>query len=217
MDPGAVAALAERMLGAGPASDRKCEHSLQSLRIAGGGPAPSEEAPTLRKREGFRDRGFRGVTVVIQREIAFFEPNSAIRARRNAWKAAVLRGAYRTDWLSPGTVRNIRHVQAAPDGSRVDIWLWGGTWLTDTPDQITVTGPVDAIAVQELVAAIQRRGWTAVAVTGTDEFKRAVADGLALARPPIEVVNHILAKDDVEPGKPSQTSVNTGHTVTRHI
>ncbi len=36
-----------------------------------------------------------------------------------------------------------------------------------------------------------------MAIIGPDEFKRAVAVGLALARPPVKVVNYTPPRDDV--------------------
>ena len=120
------------------------------------------------------------------------------RARRDAWQACVLRRAYDTGWLPADTVRNIRRILPAADGSRVDLWLWTGARIIDTCDRISVHGPVDAIAVHELVTAVQRRAWSSVIVTGSEEFKRAVAIGMAMAQPPGEIVNYVIPNDDQE-------------------
>lgn len=187
VDPDAVAALAERILGAGPPSVRPAR----------------PETPRM--------------IVAIQREIAFLEPGWATRARREAWKAAVLRGVYSTGWLPPEVTRNVRRIQPSKDGSRVGIWLRTGVLVLDTCDRVGLSGPVDAIAVDEIVAAVQRRGWTAVAVTGPGEVKRAVALGLTLARPPVEVVNWVPLDDRAALPDPPQAPAGTEAIVTHHI
>ena len=139
----------------------------------------------------------RHLTVAIWREIGLDEPDQATWTRRDAWTAAVLRRVYSTGWLPPAVARNIRRIQPAEDGSRVDIWLWTGARITDTCDRITLSGPVDAIAVEEIVAAVQRRAWRSVSLTGSLEFQRRAALALALLDPPIAVARSQLDPEDL--------------------
>lgn len=96
-----------------------------------------------------------------------------------------------------GRARNIRRIQPAPDGSRVDIWLWTGARITDTCDRITLSGPVDAIAVDEIAAAVQRRGWRSVSLNGGLDFQRRAALALAVLDPPIAVARSQLGPEDL--------------------
>ena len=50
-----------------------------------------------------------------------------------------------------------------------------GTRLLDRGDRIDVIGRADDLAIAELVASAQRKGWTAVRITGSAAFRRAAA------------------------------------------
>lgn len=137
------------------------------------------------------------LVIAIERGIGVGEPDPAVRARRDAWKAAVLRRVNSTGWLPPELARNVCRIQPAEDGSRVDVWLFTGALITETCDWIALSGPVDAVAVQEVVAAVQRRGWRSVSLTGSLDFQRQAAFQLTMLDPPIAVTKSQLDPQDI--------------------
>jgi hypothetical protein len=78
----------------------------------------------------------------------------------------------------------------------VVITLRGGTRIMDRPTRIDVVGTTDDIAIGELVSAVVRRGWDAVEVHGSHEFRRAVSLRLALLDPPVLVADTPLTEVD---------------------
>jgi hypothetical protein len=124
------------------------------------------------------------------------EPADRREAKRRAWVAAALRGAYGTGWLPPSVAARIVDVQVADDGRAVIITLRGGTRIMDRPTRIDVVGTTDDVAIGELVSAVVRRGWDAVEVHGSHDFRRAVSLRLALLDPPVLVADTPLTEAD---------------------
>lgn len=111
---------------------------------------------------------------------------------RASFKAVLLRRAYGTGWLPSSVAQNIKHVNVDRNADAVRITLTTGTRIFDFGNRIILQGKTDDVGVEELVACIQRRGWTAVELTGDAEFQAEVARRLMRVQPPIEVVNNPL-------------------------
>ena len=117
-------------------------------------------------------------------------------ARRAAWRAGLLRQAYDTGWLPPSVVRNIRWIDIDRRAGTVTLTLVTGAKLIDTGDRVELHGRTDDVGVREILAAADRRGWGAIEVTGSDEFRRQVAVAASLRIPPIVVTNVELSPAD---------------------
>lgn len=119
------------------------------------------------------------------------------RERQARFRVMVLRKAYcLADYLPLDAVLNLSRVDVDPQGRFVMLTLRSGTQLLDTGDRITVRGEVDDVAVSELVACVERRGWGPVVLTGDDEFRAAASR--ELLRRCIEVVDCPLCEDEQE-------------------
>lgn len=117
------------------------------------------------------------------------------RERHARFCAMLLRRAYcLADHLPLGAVLNLARVDVDPKGWFVMLTLRSGTQLLDTGDRITVRGNVADVAVSELVACVERRGWGAVVLTGDDEFRMAASR--ELLRRGIAVVDCPLDEDE---------------------
>lgn len=131
------------------------------------------------------------------RSIRCAESGVSVRERQLRFRALLLRRAYSlADYLPPEAVLNLRRVDHDPFNSFVLLTLWSGTQLLDTGDCITVRGVVDDVAVSELVACVERRGWGAVVLTGDDGFRMAASR--ELLRRGIGVVDCPLDEDEQE-------------------
>ena len=108
----------------------------------------------------------------------------------------LLRQAYDTGWLPPAVVADIRWIDIDRSAGVVTLTLVTGSRLVDTGDRVELHGRADEIAVRELVAAVELRGWDAVKVAGSDQFRREVAIRCALRQPPIIVTNVALSPAD---------------------
>jgi hypothetical protein len=125
------------------------------------------------------------------------------RLRRERFRLLILRRAYKLDyWLPPEVIINVRRIDWDDTGARLLLTLWSGTQILDTGDRITVRGTVDDVAISELVACVERRGWTSVVVTGDDDFR--IAASRELMRRGIEVLDCTLSQDEQERLRESQ-------------
>lgn len=109
-------------------------------------------------------------------------------------RAAALREAYGLEgWMPKEMIANIRRIEYDAASGRVGLLLSDGTRIVDDGSRISLTnGRLTTTAADEMLAAVQRRGWTAVTLTGDDQFKNAMALRLALAEPPVAVAGHTL-------------------------
>lgn len=107
-----------------------------------------------------------------------------------------LRGAYGTGWLPPSVAARIVRVEPHEEGRAVIITLQGGTRIVDRAERIDIVGRTDDVAIHEMVAAIVRRGWDAVELHGSDDFRRAMALRLALLEPPVPVAGFVFSEAD---------------------
>ena len=115
------------------------------------------------------------------RTVQVAEDDRARRRRRAAFLAVLLRRAYSlSDWLPAETLLHLRRVDVHPGTGTVLITLNSGTRILDTGDRITVRGTADDVAISEMVACAARRGWQAVEVSGSDEFRREASRALLL-------------------------------------
>ena len=87
-------------------------------------------------------------------------------------------------------------VEPREEGRAVLITLRGGTTIVDRCTRIDIIGRTDDVAIDELVSAIVRRGWDAVELHGTHEFRRAAALRLAMLDPPVIVADTPLTEAD---------------------
>lgn len=120
---------------------------------------------------------------------------------RSRWLAAALRRAYDLNWVPTSLVINIADIEMDRERRAVILVLRSGTHIVDRHTRIDVVGTADDVAVSELVAAVQRRGWHAVKLYGDDDFKRAAAAQLGSLDPPVLVQND----PPVEPSYNSST------------
>lgn len=103
------------------------------------------------------------------------------RDRQLRFRALLLRRAYvLANHLPLDAVLNLRRVDTDPSGRYVLLTLWSGTQLLDTGDRIVVRGTADDIAISEMVACAERRGWRSVEVTGSEEFRREASRALLM-------------------------------------
>ena len=115
------------------------------------------------------------------RTVQAAESERARRKRRAAFLAVLLKRAYSlSEWLPPETLLHVRRVDVHPQTGTVLITLNSGTRILDRGDRITVRGTADDVAIKELVACVGRRGWTAVEVTGNEEFRTEASRALLL-------------------------------------
>lgn len=137
------------------------------------------------------------------------ESGVSVRERQLRFRALLLRRAYPlADYLPPEAVLNLRRVDHDPFNRFVLLTLWSGTQLLDTGDCITVRGAVDDVAVSELVACVQRRGWGSVVLTGDDGFRMAASR--ELLRRGIEVVDCPLDEEEQEMLRQEATELGFG-------
>lgn len=128
-----------------------------------------------------------------ERRDAFRRRMTTADDRRQSGRAAALKEAYQFDgWLPADAARNISRIGLDRQSGAVHLLLLDGTRIRDDGTRVALAGPLTDQAAEELVAAAQRRGWTTVELTGTAEFKNAMALRLALAEPPVAVTNHEL-------------------------
>ena len=129
------------------------------------------------------------------RTISCAEDERSRRERQLRFRALLLRRAYvLADYLPLAAVLNLRRVDTDPSGRFVLLTLWSGTQLLDTGDRITVRGTADDVAIEELVACAERRGWQAVEVSGSEEFRAEASRALLLRG--IDVVDCPLSEEE---------------------
>jgi hypothetical protein len=88
----------------------------------------------------------------------------------------MLRHAYPLSvWLPPEAVLHLARVDYDPASARLVLTLITGTKILDTGDRVLLQGHADDIAVSEMAACVERRGWSSVVVEGADEFRREMA------------------------------------------
>lgn len=129
-------------------------------------------------------------------------PEADREMRRRRWIARCLSQAYDIGWLPPTVAARIERVQWDEKTGSVLITLKTGTLLADRGDRIDVVGDADDIAIAELVACVQRRGWTHVEVYGDEAFRRdatraLLAVGIAVELPPMPKVEMLPPRSDI--------------------
>jgi hypothetical protein len=94
-------------------------------------------------------------------------------------------------------VANLAHIDVDQANQAVILTLRSGTRIIDQRTRIHVVGTTDDVAVGEMVAAVQRRGWDAVRLHGSPAFQRAAAIRLQLLEPPVIVADSPLSDEDM--------------------
>lgn len=112
------------------------------------------------------------------------------------WILQAIRCRYDTGWLPHAVVANIVDYRYDRQAEEVVLTLQTGAVIRDGMTRISLEGIIDEISVDELVAAVKRRGWISVNLTGTIKFQRAAALCLALLDPPITIAQSQLSTDD---------------------
>ena len=118
-------------------------------------------------------------------------------ARRARMIATMLRRHYDTRWLPPSVADRLVRVSLDRRAGMATLHLADSSRLVDSGDRITVHGALTAATVAEVTEAAARHGWTTVCITGNKAFRAAVAEALALRRPPIEC-DQMLSQEAVE-------------------
>jgi MobA/MobL family/Large polyvalent protein-associated domain 7 len=158
------------------AKARKRAHERAEFR----GARPDAEERLRNTRKKAKDAGAPGVG-----------PSSPVDrlARRRRLLAGLIREAYDTGWLPESVADNIRDIKLDRAAGVVTLYLNGGGRITDNGERIILAGRPTASAVQELLTAADRHGWTSggIEVSGDAEFRRAVALELLSRRPPVTV------------------------------
>lgn len=133
----------------------------------------------------------------INRTIRGVEADGEVRARKLKFRTMLIRRAYAlNEWLDPAIVLNIARVDADGQGKFVLLTLTNGAQLLDTGDRITVRGEADDITIGEMVACVERRGWSVVEVSGDLEFRMAASRELILLG--IEVLDCPLSALEIQ-------------------
>ena len=186
--------------GTGRAGAAYGRHRVEARRV--------ERSLADRLADGDREARLRRLTLrlrpppvrpVVHRTIVllpFPEAEDARLARRRRWLAAALRDAYDLTWVPESVTARIHAIDVDPAHGAVIITLLSGTRLVDRQDRIDVIGIADDVAIDELVAAVRRRGWDAVELHGDPAFRRAAAIRLQRLDPPITVVDSPLTEAD---------------------
>jgi len=164
-----------------------------------------ERGLALRLADGEREARLRALTTRLsppafnRRGVSLcpgLESEEELRAQRDRWLAAVLGRAYDLRWVPPSVVVNLTHIDVDQARQAVILTLRSGTRIVDRQTRIDVVGTADDVAVDEMVAAVQRRGWDAVRLHGNPAFRRAAAILLQLLDPPISVADTPLSEAD---------------------
>ncbi|WP_451984570.1 LPD7 domain-containing protein [Azospirillum endophyticum] len=113
---------------------------------------------------------------------------AARRRRRERHLAGLLREHYGTGWLPESVAANLARIELDRAAGTATLHLRGGGRLIDCGDRLVLHGRPREAAVAELVAAVDRHGWTSVTLTGDPAFRVAVAAALADRRPSVAVV-----------------------------
>lgn len=122
---------------------------------------------------------------------------SMVGERKKVWILMAIRRQYDTGWLPLAVIQHITAYEYDPQAEEVILTLDNGARIRDGMTRIRLEGQVDEISVNEMVAAVQRRGWRAVNLTGSIEFQRQAAFRLALLEPPITIVGSRLSPADL--------------------
>ena len=180
-------------------TDRRLEEPLQS--VAG------------RSREALRQRCLR-LPDRPRIWIGWREPLPDTRMQRRRWIAACLRQAYNLDWVPESVTARIVAVDWIASDKALVLTLDTGTLLVDRFDRIDVVGNADDVAVSELVACVRRRGWQAVRLFGSDQFRvdaacALLAAGIQVEDPPVapEVVIRLAHTQPRHRSEPDQPDV----------
>lgn len=132
-------------------------------------------------------------------ELAEAEHGSTmLDVRKRIWILMAIRRRYDTGWLPIAVVQHITGYQYDRQAEEVVLTLDNGARIRDGMSRIRLEGQIDEVSVGEMVAAVQRRGWGAVNLTGSLEFQRAAALRLAMLEPPVSVVGSQLNCDDIK-------------------
>jgi hypothetical protein len=109
----------------------------------------------------------------------------------------MLRRAYPLSvWLPAEAVLHLARVDYEPASARLVLTLVTGTKILDTGDRVLLQGHTDDVSVTELVACVERRGWSSVVVEGDHEFRCEMAR--ELLRRGIQVLDCPLSWDEQE-------------------
>lgn len=127
---------------------------------------------------------------------ASISPADAVEkeVRKQRFLARLLREHYDTQWLPPSVADRIKGVKLDREEKTATLFLRDGGRIVDFGDKITLHGKWNPAAITELSEAAARHGWQSVELTGTRDFKDALATELALRVPPIEVSGHKLSR-----------------------
>lgn len=122
------------------------------------------------------------------------EGRAGRRARRQRWVAANMERAYDMAWVPERLVANLGRVDVDADHGAIILVLLSGTRIVDRQDRIDVIGTSDDVAVEELVEAIRRRGWSNVEVEGDMDFCVAAAKAFYAMNPRVNVLHSPLSQ-----------------------
>lgn len=94
--------------------------------------------------------------------------------------AALIREHYCTDWVPLEVVRHINRIELDHGRGRAILNLDDGSQLIDSGDRVLIIGVATECAIQELMAAADRHGWSqpggsGVRLFGSADFRRRAA------------------------------------------
>ena len=181
-DPARVATVAEHIIAAR-------RHAAEAIRIS----EPAPPTPARQDFAGGKARPVRGI------ELSDAERGGTmVGEHKRVWILVALRRRYDTGWLPPAVVQHIVGYEYDRGAQEVRLTLDNGAIIRDGMTRIVLEGRVDEVSVDELVAAVQRRGWRAVNLVGSLDFQRAAALRLGLLDPPIGIAGSQLSPEDIE-------------------
>jgi hypothetical protein len=161
---------------------------MEALRRANSGAGVrGEPAPVARNLPG-KDR--RHGPLGLSGGISLVDPAPDVHARRRRWIALCLRQADNLSWVPDSVAAHIVTVAWRAEDEALVMTLDTGARVVDRFDRIELAGAADDVAIAGLVACVQRRGWQAVRVSGSDGFRAAAARalltvGIAVENPPL--------------------------------
>jgi hypothetical protein len=127
---------------------------------------------------------------------ASLSPADAVEkeVRKRRFLARLLREHYDTKWLPPEVANRLKGVKLDKEKRTATLFLKDGGRIVDSGDRISLHGRWTQAAIKEMAEAAARHGWQSVEVTGSKDFRDAIAVELALRVPPVEVSNHTLSR-----------------------
>jgi hypothetical protein len=89
--------------------------------------------------------------------------------------------------------QHVKRIEIDADGRRAILHTSGGR-ITDHGDRLMTSGTTNPVLARAIIAAAAARGWASIRLTGSLQYREAVAVAAALHRPPLETDHELSGK-----------------------